>query len=119
MAILVGIERGFITREEGIQRFEKIIGFLEKADRFHGAWPHWWQGETGKVFPFSRYDDGGDLVETSFLLQGLLCVRQYFNDCNETEKNLVARIDKLWRGVEFDWYRNNQNVLYWHWSPNY
>ena len=119
MAILVGIERNFITREQGRERLEKIVHFLETADRFHGAWPHWWNGETGKVKPFSRKDDGGDLVETSFMIQGLLCVRQYFKDGNEEEKKLAARIDKLWKEVEFDWYRNGKNVLYWHWSPNY
>lgn len=118
MALLVGIEQKFITREEGLKRFEKILHFLEKADRFHGAWPHWWYGETGKVRPFSKNDNGGDLVETSFMIQGLLCVRQYFKDGNAAEKQLAARIDKLWREVEFDWYRNGKNVLYWHWSPN-
>ncbi len=119
MAILVGIERGYITREEGLKRLEKIVHFLETADRFHGAWPHWWNGETGKTKPFSRNDDGGDLVETSFMLQGLLCVRQYFQKGNAAEKALAARTDKLWKEVEFDWYRNGKNVLFWHWSPNF
>lgn len=118
MAILVGIERGFITRDQGRERMEKIVHFLETADRFHGAWPHWWNGETGKVKPFSKNDDGGDLVESSFMIQGLLCVRQYFRNGNAAEKMLANRIDKLWKEVEFDWYRNGKNVLYWHWSPN-
>lgn len=118
MAILVGIERKFITREAGRKQLEKIVKFLETADRFHGAWPHWWNGETGKVKPFSKFDDGGDLVETSFMLQGLLCVRQYFIKGTDEEKSLAARIDKLWREVEFDFYRNGRNVLLWHWSPN-
>ena len=119
MAILVGIERKFITRDEGRRQLEKIVHFLETADRFHGAWPHWWNGETGKVKPFSNYDDGGDLVETSYMMQGLLCVRQYFNKGDDEEKKLAARIDKLWKEVEFNWYQNGKNVLYWHWSPNY
>jgi hypothetical protein len=119
MALIVGMERKFITREDGVQRLEKIVHFLETADRFHGAWPHWWNGETGKVKPFGEKDNGGDLVETSFMLQGLLCVRQYFQNGNEKEKALATRIDKLWKEVEFDWYRNGKNVLYWHWSPNY
>ena len=119
MAILVGIERGFITREEAVERYEKILTFLEASDRFHGVWPHWWQGETGKVKPFSKKDDGGDLVESSFMVQGLLCVRQYFKDGNEREKAIAARADKLWKEVEFNWFRNGKNVLYWHWSPNY
>ena len=119
MGILAGINQQFITRDEGRKRFEKIVGFLEKADRFHGAWSHWIYGETGKVKPFGRKDNGGDLVETSFLIQGLLCVRQYFKDGSAEEKELAQRIDKLWKEVEFDWYRNGKNVLYWHWSPTY
>jgi hypothetical protein len=119
MALLVGIERSFVTRAEGIKQLEKIIRFLETADRFHGAWPHWWNGETGKVKPFSKKDNGGDLVETSFMAQGLLCVRQYFQNGTAEEKSLGARADKLWREIDFNWYRNGQNVLYWHWSPEY
>ncbi len=120
MAILVGIERGFISREEGLERLIHIVDFLEKADRFHGVWPHWLNGETGKVQPFSQYDDGGDLVETSFLVAGLIAVREYFIDGNPVEKELAAQIDRLWREVEWNWYtRDGEDVLYWHWSPNH
>lgn len=119
MCILVGIERKFITRQQGFERLQKIVTFLEKADRFHGAWSHWINGETGKVKPFGRKDNGGDLVETSFMLQGLLAVRQFFKNGNENEKALSAQIDKLWKEVDFNWYRNGKNVLYWHWSPDY
>ena len=118
MAILVGIERGFITREQGFERMKKIVNYLEKADRFNGAWPHWIQGETGKVKPFSPKDDGGDLVETAFLVQGLLTVREYFKEGSAEEKALAAKITQLWEEVEWDWYRQGQDVLYWHWSPN-
>lgn len=118
MAILVGIERKFITRHQGFERLNKVVNWLEKADRFHGAWPHWMNGETGKVRPFSPKDDGGDLVETSFLAQGLLCVREYFKNGNEEEKQMAAKIDNLWKEIEWDWYRRDgQNILYWHWSP--
>jgi hypothetical protein len=119
MALLVGIERRFITRTEGAERLTRIVSFLEKADRFHGAWPHWLEGPTGRVKPFSRNDNGGDLVESAFLVQGLLCVRQYFREGSPAERALAERIDRLWRGVEWDWYqRGGQNVLYWHWSPD-
>ena len=119
MALLVGIERGFITRQEGVSRLQRIVDFLEQADRFHGAWPHWLHGETGKVKPFSPKDDGGDLVETAFLVQGLLCVRQYLADGNAEEQSLAEQIDRLWKSVEWDWYTQGKNVLYWHWSPTY
>ena len=119
MALIVSIDRGYITRKQGLERFEKILNFLENADRFHGVFPHWWDGETGKVKPFSRKDNGGDLVESSFLIQGLLCVHQYYINGSEEEKKIAARIDKLWREVEFDHHRNGQNILYWHWSPEF
>src|SRR5690606_4192920 len=83
MAILVGVERKFITRQQALERFERIVNFLEKADRFHGAWSHWIDGKTGKVKPFSQKDTGADLVETAFLVQGLLTVGEYFKDGNE------------------------------------
>jgi hypothetical protein len=121
MTILVGIERGFTTREEGLTRLEKIVGWLEKADRFHGAYSHWLFGSSGKVRPFSSDDDGGDIVETSFLFEGLLCVRQYYKDGSVREKQLAEKIDKLWKEVEWNWYRgeNVENVLIWHWSPTF
>ncbi|MCX2679300.1 beta-glucosidase [Galbibacter sp. EGI 63066] len=120
MAILVGIERDFISREEALTRLEKIVGFLGKSDRFHGAWPHWLDGKTGKIKPFSKKDTGGDLVETAFMIQGLLTVSEYFKDGNDREKALVEKIDQLWREVEWDWYtKNGKDVLYWHWSPTH
>ena len=119
MTILVGIERGFITRAEGYNRLNRIVNYLEKADRFHGVWPHWLYGPTGKVKPFSEKDNGGDLVETAFMAQALLCVRQYFNDGNIEEKVLANKADELWKGIDWNFYRNGgQNVLYWHWSPD-
>jgi hypothetical protein len=120
MAIIVGIERGFISRDQGIRRLTKIINFLEKSDRFHGAWPHWLNGKTGKVKPFSLKDNGGDLVETSYLVQGLLTVRQYLNGEASAENELKRRIISLIAGIEWDWYqKDGETVLYWHWSPEY
>jgi hypothetical protein len=120
MAMIVGVERGFITRSEAIDRWEKIFNFLENADRFHGAWSHWLNGSTGTVIPFSQKDNGGDLVETAFLVQGMLTVRQYLDPNIPQEADLIAQINMLWEGVEWDWYtRDGQNVLFWHWSPNY
>lgn len=122
MALLVGIERNFITRQEGFERFNKIVTFLARpeTDRFHGAFPHWMNGTTGKVIPFGTNDNGGDLVETAFLMQGLLTVREYFKNGNAAETAMCDAITTLWQNVEWDWYRkDNQNILYWHWSPDH
>lgn len=118
--LIVAMERGFITRDQGIERLTRIVGWLERADRFHGVWPHWLYGPSGRVKPFGQKDNGGDLVESCFLMQGLLCARQYLNRDTEQERGLVARINALWHDMEFDWYtQDGQDVIYWHWSPNY
>jgi hypothetical protein len=119
MAMIVAMERGFISRSEGITRLDKILGFLETCDRFHGVWPHWLNGVTGKTQPFSSTDNGGDLVETSYMLQGLLCMRQYLDSTVTAEKTEIDRINDLYKAVEFDWFTNGEQTLYWTWSPDY
>lgn len=121
MALITGIERGFITRSQGIERMKKILSFLSSADKFHGAFPHWLDGSTGKVIPFSTYDNGGDLVETAFMMEGLLTARQYFNKNTDDEKSIYNSVTNLWEGVEWNWYRKDTTAysLIWHWSPNY
>ncbi|RYD79045.1 MAG: beta-glucosidase, partial [Sphingobacteriales bacterium] len=120
MAILSGIDRGYVTKQHGFERLNKILSFLEKADRFHGAWPHWIEGRTGKVRPFGKKDNGGDLVETSFVAQALICIKEYYKNGTSQEKMLSEKANELFRGIDFSWYRNGgQNVLYWHWSPEY
>lgn len=118
MAILVGIERGYVSRSEAVTRLQTILNFFENAERFHGAWPHWINGTNGSVIPFSPQDNGGDLVETAFLAQGLICIKEYFKNGSAPEMALANQADMLWKGVEWDWYTNNQNKLLWHWSPN-
>ena len=122
MALVVGVDRGFITREQGSERMLKILHFLAKADRFHGVWPHFLDGRSGKAIPyFGPYDDGGDLVETAFLVQGLLVARQYFNRETPAEREIRETVTSLWKSVEWDWYSHgpDPSFLYWHWSPDH
>ena len=121
MSIVVGIERKFITRKQGLDRLNTMTDFLKNtAIKYHGAFPHWLNGATGATIPFSTKDDGADLVETSYLMQGLLTARQYFNGSDADEILLRSKINNLWNAVEWNWFTKNQeNVLYWHWSPKY
>ena len=120
MAIVTGISRGFVSRAQGLARMQTIVSFLKNtAQKFHGAFPHWLNGTTGTAIPFSQFDNGADLVETSYLMMGLLTARQYFNGVDATETGLRNDINTLWNAVEWSWFRQNQNVLYWHWSPNF
>ncbi|TCD07044.1 DUF3131 domain-containing protein [Pedobacter frigidisoli] len=120
MALVTGVSRNFISRADGLARIQKIVAFLKTAERFHGAYPHWLDGNTGKVIPFSTKDNGGDLVETSYLMAGLITARQYFNGADANETALRNDINNIYNGVEWSWYRkDNSSTLYWHWSPNY
>lgn len=123
MATVVAVNRNFILRSDGLNRLLQIVNFLSASttSKYHGAFPHWLNGTTGAIIPFSNNDDGADLVETSYLIEGLLIARQYFNssiDANEID--LRTKINTLYNNVEWSWFRqsNNQNVLYWHWSPD-
>jgi len=124
MSILVGIQRNFISRTQGLGRLDTIVGFLSdttKVTRYHGAFSHWMNGTTGATIPFSTDDDGGDIVETSYLLTGLLCARQFFNNPSDSqETSLRTSINAIWNTVDWNWYRQNgQSTLYWNWSPDY
>jgi len=119
MAIIVAANRGWISRDTAAKHLLKMVHFLYKANSYHGVFPHWLNGLTGQTIPFGRKDDGADLVETSYLFEGLLCARQYFNAANNTETELRNRIEGLWNDIEWNWFtKDGEEVLYWHWSPN-
>ncbi len=115
-AFPVGVERGWITRDDAVNRMETILSFLEGAQKYHGAFSHWYDN-SGNTIPFSTLDDGGDIVETALLIQGLLIARQYFSENNTKETEIRNRITTLWEGVEWTWYTQGQNQITWHWSP--
>jgi exo beta-1,2-glucooligosaccharide sophorohydrolase (non-reducing end) len=122
MALIVGVDRGFVTREQGLERLTKILDFLEKVPRYHGAWAHFLNGDTAQsMLVFGMFDNGGDLVETSFLMEGLLAARQYFKDDGQAGQSIYQRITHLWETVEWDWYRRSptNDALLWHWSPQW
>jgi len=119
--LIVASERGFIPRRQVAERLRRMLRFLSgRAERFHGAFPHWLNGRTGKVIPFSPDDDGADLVETAFLAQGLLAVREYFTADDPVEVEVRGLADRLWRDIEWDFFVKTDGpdvYLLWHWSP--
>lgn len=119
MGMVVSMERGFITKAEGETRLNKIMDYLAKIPRFKGAWSHWYHGDTGKVKAFSDKDNGGDLVETAFLTQSLIVVREYFKNGTDAQQAIAKKADALWREIDWNHYTNGKNVLLWHWSPNH
>lgn len=119
MAMLAGVQRSFLPRAQVLARIRRIVAFLERAETYHGVFPHFLHGKTGAAIEFSAKDDGGDLVETSFMMMGLLCARQFFAGAEHSETSLRASIDRLWHAVEWDWHTCGRDVLFWHWSPRF
>lgn len=106
MTILVGVKNGYVSRQEAVSRLTTALSFLTVTSRFHGAWPHWINGSTSNVQPFSALDNGGDLVETSYLAEGLICIREYFkNSTDVAELALSKKADTLWKEIEWNWYK--------------
>ncbi len=120
MAFIVATERKWINRDSAVNHLLKEVNFLMKADTYHGIFPHWLNGETGKTIPFSDKDDGADIVETSYLFEGLLCARQYYNRHTASEAELDNKINMLWQNAQWNWHtEGGQQLLYWHWSPKF
>lgn len=119
MGIVVGMERGYISKKDGESRLNHIMDYLAKIPRFKGAWSHWYFGDSGKVKAFSEKDNGGDLVETAFLTQSLIVVREYFKNGSDLQKEIAKKADNLWREIDWNHYTNGKNVLLWHWSPSH
>ncbi len=120
IAVIIGVYRGWIARGDGILHLEKMLAALENTPRYHGAFPHFIHGSTGGTVPFSRFDDGGDLVETALLLQGMICARDYFAEADRHEQEIGRRIDAIIDAVDWNWYtRGADTTLFWHWSPRY
>jgi hypothetical protein len=118
MAIIVAVERGWVARAAALERIARMLDLLTRATCYHGVFPHFINGRTGATIPFMRKDDGGDLVETSLLVMGLLCAREYFDRDSPEEAKVRGLVNYLWNEVEWDWYTRGRPVLSWHWSPN-
>ena len=114
MAMIAGAERGFIARGEAVERITQICRFLETLPRYRGAFAHWINGNRGETVAFSTRDDGGDIVETGFLMMGLLTAREYLRG---DAPALVRRIDEMWRAVDWAGYCPTPDAMMWHWSP--
>ncbi|MCP9749714.1 beta-glucosidase [Ferruginibacter sp. HRS2-29] len=118
MSTVVAVNRGWIGRDTALGRLIKIVDFLIKADCYHGIYPHFMNGITGKTIPFDRIDDGADIVETSYLMMGLLTAKEYFNGTTLKERYFQKRVEQMWNSANWNWHTNNDNKnLYWHWSP--
>ncbi len=113
MALICGVERGWITRSDAALQLQKAVKFLGKAKRVEGVWPHWLNTNgTARSFG-SEQVIAGDLVETSFMMAGLLAAREYFDGSNAVEKEIRDSTNSFWNTINWQFYTRGENVLYW------
>src|SRR5260370_26699969 len=62
LATLVAVERSCITRDAALDRLIQIADFLIKAESYHGIYPHFIEGNTGKTIAFDRLDYAADVL---------------------------------------------------------
>jgi len=118
LSTIVAVQRHWIGHDTALKRLVKIVDFLTHADCYHGIYPHFMNGATGKTIPFGRLDDGADIVETSYLMMGLLTAREYFNANTPREIYFRNRVNAMWADADWNWHSNGgTSKLYWHWSP--
>ena len=114
MAIIVGAERGWISRLEAAEQTRKIVRFLGKAERFKGIWSHWYNTD-GTSHPFGNQIKTGDVVESSFMMAGLLTAAEYYtsNSANETE--IRDSVASFWNTMNWKFYAQSGKAIEWLW----
>ncbi len=114
MAIIVGAERGWITRQQAAEQTRKIVKFLGKADRFKGMWSHWYNPD-GTAFPFGNQVKTGDVIESSFMMAGLLAASEYYNSNSAIETEIRDSVASFWNTMDWKFYAQSGKSLYWLW----
>ncbi len=109
-AIPVGIDRGWITADEGYERVRRtLLSFLEgSVEGAHGFFFHFVDMETGARVWSSELSS----IDTTLLVAGALVAGQHFEG---TEVQALA--SRLYENVEWDWMLNGGRFLRMGWKP--
>ena len=116
MSLVVGVERGWLQRDEAVDQIVRIVRFLKKADRFAGAWAHWYN-QSGKIVPFGNQNQAGEIVETAFMMGGLLTACEYFNGNSAGEIEMREATEYFWNTIEWNHFVRNGH-MYWIWHQD-
>jgi len=113
MTLIAGVERGWISREDAANHIVKIVRFLKKAERYEGAWAHWYNVK-GEIVPFGNQNDAGEIIETTFMMGGLLTACEYFNGSSEAEKEIRTTTNEFWNTINWSHFVKD-GKFYWIW----
>ena len=119
----VGIDRGYITREQGATRTLKTLRFLWNAPSgdsptgmtsYKGFFYHFLVPETGERFKTTELST----IDTALLMAGVLFSKEYYDGETSAEKEIRELADKLYRRVDWAWAQDEKTRLMGHgWRP--
>jgi len=119
----VGVERGYITRKQAVERTLATLQFFNDAKQgddeddvtgYHGFFYHFLDMQTGK-----RHARGVELssVDTTLLLGGVLFAQSYFDRNTKDEKEIRQLADAIYRRVDWTWMQPRSPLISMGWTP--
>lgn len=117
----VGVERGFISRPDAIQRTLACLRFFwnspqgtqKDATGYKGFYYHFLDMQTGKRVWNCELSS----VDTTFLLAGMLTVAEYFTLDTPDEREIRALANELFARVDWQWMLNGGMTVSHGWRP--
>jgi hypothetical protein len=117
----VGVERGFITRAQAIERTLATLRFFNgsvqstdpDATGYKGFYYHFLDMKTGKRVWKCELST----VDSAFLLAGMLTGAAYFKNNTADEREISEIADKLYRRADWNWAQNGGTTVSMGWSP--
>lgn len=117
----VGVERGFMTREEAVRRTQTTLRFFAGAPHgpdadatgHQGFYYHFLDMNTGRRARRCELSS----VDTAFLLAGMLAAAQYFHHPTADEEEIRKLADGLYRKANWQWMQNGKAAVSHGWTP--
>ena len=117
----VGVERGFMTRAQAIQRTLATLRFFRNsvqsidpdATGYKGFYYHFLDMKSGKRV----WNCELSTVDTAFLLMGMLTAAAYFTGATADEREIRALADELYHRADWNWAQNGGATVSMGWNP--
>jgi hypothetical protein len=118
----VGVERGYVSRQQAIERTLNTLRFFaiapqsddsSKATGHHGFFYHFLNMQSGLRHPVCELSS----IDTSWLMCGVLFAREYFDRDDAAEREIRELADALYRRVEWTWMQPRPPLVCMSWRP--
>jgi len=119
----VGVERGYVTRAQAVERTLATLRFFKDAPQnaseddasgYHGFYYHFLDMKTGKRF--GRWVELSS-VDTTLLLGGVLFAQSYYDRDTPAEREIRELADTIYRRVDWPWMQPRAPLIGMGWTP--